>query len=1070
MDRNDIIQEFGSEDYYKGLQYVNQRRVKRLDVLKSRLAVELHAQVLGQMLYDVDVTIEDSGLSYWCDCPRCGIAGQCKHIVAALLEYIGQEEAEHPAAAAQAEQRSGRNLVSNTTARKLIQEAEQQSLPTSGMAETMGAVHLTPLVWTDDWCGEIGLNLTVGITRQYVVRNIRSFLNAVDEEAEVPYGKQLSFRHSLGAFDKPSQALIGLLRRTAAEYSQMKVSPFRDWTGSPARSIVLSPSGLDGLFDLYQGETLDAGSQGSLRFQEAQPELVATLQGRDGGMEVGLLEDALLLHGVQRDYLIVNSVLFPCTPELGELAATVLDGRRSYYFTGSPSLFFARADLPVFAAGVLPRLKRCFTVVGDEALLEDYTPDTPVLQYYLDWTGEALTARLKALYGDRSVPVEADGDPEGVRRNRLAERRGLSLLENWFGQDKDDAGAYRMEDEDRLYAFLGSGIAELQEQGEVYTTSAVQRLHAPQPKVRVGVSVSGGLLDLNIDTGAFPLEELAALAQAVRANRPYYRLKSGAFLSLDESGSLTRLAELKDGLGLKDRELASGSVELPLYRAPYLEQTLQGSESLRYSRDDGFRSLVRSFRTVADSDYTLPQQYQDILRPYQKTGFRWLKTLAQYGFGGILADDMGLGKTVQALSFLSSAKEEGNTLPSLVVCPASLVLNWGDECRKFAPELTVFLLSGTAAERRAQWGRVEGCDLAVISYDSLRRDVERLEEHSFYTCILDEAQYIKNHNTLSVKAVKRVRSKLRFAMTGTPVENRLSELWSIFDFLMPGYLYRYSEFQARLEKPITKERDQGAAKRLAALTNPFILRRMKGDVLKELPPKTESVRYVALSQEQRKLYTAVAMDGKNELQQAGAGGQEKLKVLVLLMRLRQICCDPRLCLDGYQGESAKLESCMELVSEALSGGHRILLFSQFTSMLELIRQRLEREGISCFVLEGSTPKRQRAELVERFNQGEGEVFLISLKAGGTGLNLTGADTVIHYDPWWNQAAQNQATDRAHRIGQRSAVQVYKLISKDTIEEKILDLQQRKQELADTVAGTEEGILALSSQELLELLE
>ncbi len=1068
MDRSDIIQEFGREEYFKGLQYVNQRRVKRLDVLKSRLAVDLHAQVRGQMLYDVDVTIEDSSLSYWCDCPQCDITGRCKHIVAALLEYIGQEEAEHPAAAAQSEQRSGQRLVSNQTARKLLQEAEQQSLPASGGAETMGAVHLTPIIWTDDWRGEIGLNLTVGITRQYVVRNIRNFLNAVDTEAEVPYGKQLSFRHSLSAFDKSSQALIGLLRRTVAEYSQMNVSPFRDWPSAPARGIVLSPSGLDGLFELYQGETLDAG-KGPLHLQEAQPELVAILQGKDGGMEVGLLEDALLFHGVQRDYLIANSALFPCTPELGELAATVLDGRQSYYFVGKPSLFFAREDLPVFAAGVLPRLKRCFTVVGDEALLEDYTPDTPVLQYYLDWTGEALTARLKALYGDKSIPVEADGDPEGVRRNRLAERRGLSLLEKWFGQDTDDAGAYRMEDEDRLYTFLGSGIAELQEQGEVYTTSVVQRLHAPQPKVRVGVSVSGGLLDLNIDTGEFPLEELTALAQAVRANRPYYRLKSGAFLSLDESGSLTRLAELKDGLGLKDRELASGSVELPLYRAPYLEQTLQGSESLRYSRDDGFRILVRSLRAVAASDDALHQPDLASLRPYQKTGFRWLKTLAQYGFGGILADDMGLGKTVQALSFLSSAKEEGNTLPSLVVCPASLVLNWGDECRKFAPELTVSLLSGTAAERRAQWEQVEGCDLAVISYDSLRRDVGQLDSHSFYTCILDEAQYIKNHNTQSVKAVKRVRSKLRFAMTGTPVENRLSELWSIFDFLMPGYLYRYNEFQTRLEKPITKERDQGAAKRLAALTNPFILRRMKGDVLKELPPKTESVRYVALSQEQRKLYTAVAMDGKNELQQAGASGQEKLKVLVLLMRLRQICCDPRLCLDGYQGESAKLESCMELVSEALSGGHRILLFSQFTSMLALIRQRLEGEGISCFVLEGSTPKRQRAELVERFNQGEGDVFLISLKAGGTGLNLTGADTVIHYDPWWNQAAQNQATDRAHRIGQRNAVQVYKLIGKDTIEEKILDLQQRKQELADTVAGTEEGIVDQSSKALMDVL-
>ncbi|MCD7856882.1 MAG: DEAD/DEAH box helicase [Clostridiales bacterium] len=1068
MDRSDIIQEFGSDDYYKGLQYVNQGRVRHLDVTKSRSCVDLHAKVRGQVLYDVDITIMDSSLSYWCDCPQCDYTGQCKHIVAALLEYIGEVEAEQPTAAAQPYQRGRRQLVSDQAARTLLREAERQSMTAAQGAEPVGSVHLIPALWLDDWRHEVGLDLTVGISRQYVVKNIRSFLSAVEGEEEVAYGKQLSFRHSLSAFDRRSQTLIDLLRRDAAEYETMKVSPYRDYPGT-ARRIVLSPSCLDMLFDLYQGETLPMGGKHHLLLQEAQPELEAALRSVEGGLEVALLEEAQLLHGTRRDYLLSGDVLFPCSPELKALAETVLSGRRGLYFDSNRPLFFAQEDLPVFTAGVLPRLKRCFTITGDEAMLEDYAPDTPVLQYYLDWIGDALTAQLKALYRDKVLLVQDDAEPEGIRRNRLAERRGLSALEKWFGQE-EDAGRYRLEDEDRLYAFLTTGVAELQEYGEVYTSAAVQRLHAPQPKVRVGVSVSAGLLDLEIDTGAFPLAELEALAQAVRANRPYYRLKNGAFLSLDESGSLTRLAELKDGLGLKDKELASGTVALPLYRAPYLEQTLQGSESLRYSRDDGFRRLVRSFRTVADSDYTLPAQYQDILRPYQKTGFRWLKTLAQYGFGGILADDMGLGKTVQALSFLSSAKEEGNTLPSLVVCPASLVLNWGDECRKFAPELNVLLLSGTAAERRAQWEQVEGCDLAVISYDSLRRDVAQLENHSFYTCILDEAQYIKNHNTLSVKAVKQVRSKLRFAMTGTPVENRLSELWSIFDFLMPGYLYRYSEFQSRLEKPIAKEHDEGAAKRLAALTNPFILRRMKGDVLKELPPKTESVRYVALSQEQRKLYTAVAMDGRNELKQAGANGQEKLKVLVLLMRLRQICCDPRLCLDGYEGESAKLDSCKELVSEALSGGHRILLFSQFTSMLELIRQRLEREGISYFVLEGSTPKRQRAQMVERFNQGEGEVFLISLKAGGTGLNLTGADTVIHYDPWWNQAAQNQATDRAHRIGQRSAVQVYKLISKDTIEEKILDLQQRKQELADTVAGTEEGILALSGQELLELLE
>jgi SNF2 family DNA or RNA helicase len=649
----------------------------------------------------------------------------------------------------------------------------------------------------------------------------------------------------------------------------------------------------------------------------------------------------------------------------------------------------------------------------------------------------------------------------------LAERRGQAALERWFGPAVQ--GKYRLEAEETLFDFTHGGIAELQGYGEVYSTEGLRQLNPPQPKVHVGVSVSGGLLDLDIQTGDFPLSELEALADAVRNHRHYYRMKNGSFLSLEGDSALCRVAELQQGLGLNGKALEGGQVSVPLYRAPYLDQTLKNGEDLRYSRDDGFRKLVRSFRTVTDSDYTLPQQYRELLRPYQKTGFRWLKTLAQYGFGGILADDMGLGKTVQMLSFLSSAKEEGNTLPSLVVCPASLVLNWGDECKKFAPELRVLLLSGSAAERKSQWEEMGNCDLAVISYDSLRRDVEALIKLQFYSCILDEAQYIKNHTTLSFRTVKKVNSRLRFAMTGTPVENRLSELWSIFDFLMPGYLYRYSEFQSRLEKPVAKEQDPVAAARLGQLTEPFVLRRLKTDVLKELPPKTESVYYVALGEEQRKLYTAVAADGLEELKRSG-GDAEKMQVLVLLMRLRQICCDPSLVMDDFTGESAKLESCMELIREAVEGGHRILLFSQFTSMLELLRRRLEAEQISSFVLQGSTPKMERSRLVERFNAGEAEVFLISLKAGGTGLNLTRADVVIHYDPWWNEAAQNQATDRAYRIGQKNPVQIYKLIGKNTIEEKILELQQRKRELAQTVAGTEEGILALSSEELMGLLE
>lgn len=1071
MTDEEIRTEFGTGDFFKGQRYLEEGRVRRLEILHLKRKIYLQGEVKGKFrnCYDVTVVLDERSTAYQCECPQYAHTGQCKHIVAVLLAYLEQKRGRNASQPPVAR----KSRLSDSAAARLLRQAEQTAQPVLFERQEEQPVTLLPQLGIVPGEGDESLpvlGLTVGRGRQYVVKSIDGFLDAMERQEEIRYGKELTFVHRPELLEERSRRLLELVRQNRAAFRSMLAQMAPVVSRSPAgRQMPLAPNLLDELFELYEGERLGwPGREASVTLSAQRPELRATLTRVPQGMELSLLQDVAILRGASRRYLMTEGVLFPCDPELETLARAACGGGRDALGRSSP-IFFAEADLPTFAAGVLPMVKRCCTVDGDETDLERYVPALPSLQFFLDWDGAALTARLRARYGGQSLDVSDSREVEGLRRNRLAERRGQSLLERWFGPVKSGESCFRMEEEERIYAFSRQGIEELQGCGEVFTTERMEGITQEQPKVSVGVSVSGGLLDLQVDAGGFPMEELAKLAEAVRSHRRYYRMKNGSFLSLEEPGSLTVLAGMQEGLGLGNQALASRSVSLPLYRALYLDETLRGAESLRYSRDDGFRQLVRSFHTVADSDFVLPEEYRKILRPYQKTGFRWLKTLAQYGFGGILADDMGLGKTVQALAYLSSCKEEGSALPSLVVCPASLVLNWGDECKKFAPELKVQLLSGSAPERSAQWDRMQDCDLGVISYDSLRRDVGRLKEQEFDTCILDEAQYIKNRSTLAFQAVKRIRARHRFAMTGTPVENRLSELWSIFDFLMPGYLYRYGEFQSRIEKPAVKDQDEQALQRLGKLTRPFLLRRMKAEVLKELPPKTESVRYVSMGEEQKKLYTAVAMDGLNRLRAEGVTNREKMKVLVLLMRLRQICCDPRLCMEGYQGESAKLESCIELVREAVEGGHRILLFSQFTSMLELLRQRLEQEGIHSFVLQGSTSKGERARLVERFNRGEAEVFLISLKAGGTGLNLPGADTVIHYDPWWNEAAQNQATDRAYRIGQRRAVQVYKLIGKDTIEERILELQQRKRTLADSVAGTEEGILALSSEELMELL-
>ena len=485
--------------------------------------------------------------------------------------------------------------------------------------------------------------------------------------------------------------------------------------------------------------------------------------------------------------------------------------------------------------------------------------------------------------------------------------------------------------------------------------------------------------------------------------------------------------------------------------------------------------MIRDMKTVDDNDFEVPATLSKTLREYQKKGFLWLKTLAHNGFGGILADDMGLGKTLQIIAYLLSEQEEKGTAdsrPSLIVCPASLVYNWESEIHRFAPALKTRLIIGTAAARQTLIEAIEAGEVCITSYELLKRDIKIYQEVAFGCQVIDEAQYIKNHNTQAAKSVKSIHAGFRVALTGTPVENRLSELWSIFDFLMPGFLHSYDRFRKEMENPIIQGQDEEAMERLRKMTHPFILRRLKKDVLKDLPDKIEKNMFTRMDGEQQKLYDAHVKQLQMFLD--GASDEEfsmsKIQILSQLTRLRQICCDPALVYENYQGVSAKTQMCIELISNAVSAGHKILLFSQFTTMLGDLEGRLEQEGISYYILTGATSKEKRSRMVKAFNEDDTSVFLISLKAGGTGLNLTAADMVIHFDPWWNLAVQNQATDRAHRIGQKNVVTVYKLIAQDTIEDKILELQERKKDLADQIlTGRAMESVDFNREELMDLL-
>ncbi|WP_412693952.1 SNF2-related protein [Clostridium sp. AF21-20LB] len=646
-------------------------------------------------------------------------------------------------------------------------------------------------------------------------------------------------------------------------------------------------------------------------------------------------------------------------------------------------------------------------------------------------------------------------------------------------------------DEEALYQVLSEGMPQFQEVGEVWLSESVRHLRVlPPPEVSMGVSLGGGWLDLKIETAGIDPAELLQVLSEYRQKKKYYRMKNGEFLQLS-GGGLQALDSLTADLGLTKSEFQAGEAKIPAYRAFYLDSLSGDGRMKLFQRDEAYGMMVRDLKTAQSVSYAVPAVLEKTLREYQKIGYTWMRTLARYHFGGILADDMGLGKTLQVIALLTAFYQEkteqkaaGNEgsgselpLPSLIVCPASLVYNWGQEFARFSPEIRVLLIAGTAKERQEQLEEQmrmeasEGAQVIITSYDLLKRDRAAYLGRTFEYEIIDEAQVIKNAKTQGAKAVKEISANARFALTGTPVENRLSELWSIFDFLMPGFLYSYRKFRERYELPIVKNQDPEALTALRRMTGPFVLRRLKKDVLRELPGKEERIVYSAASGRQQKLYTASALKLKEALAGGAWSGNGKLEVLSQLMRLRQICCDPALCFEDYTGESAKLETCVSLIASASAAGHKILLFSQFASMLERIRERLLQEGISSHLLVGATPKEERSRMVQAFASDEVPVFLISLKAGGTGLNLTAADIVIHYDPWWNVAAQNQATDRAYRIGQEKPVTVYKLILKDTIEENLLKLQNAKLALAAQVVS--EGMVSLgdlSQNELMELFE
>ncbi len=718
-----------------------------------------------------------------------------------------------------------------------------------------------------------------------------------------------------------------------------------------------------------------------------------------------------------------------------------------------------------FISDAVPHIKPHMDIAlsPEAVLVTTPAPLEPVV--VLGWTGRTLTARVLFKYGTwETDPLHpAENDSLSPVRDRHRETRILNRFRHaGFLPVKDRLAL--SEDEDQ-YRFLRDVLPKLRKEARVETQPSDEPLFRIHPApLRLTLSqgdARGMLLGRFTVTEAKPKDKplpdgLPRMIKALAAGQAFYREADGRFFSL-ESGGMPALAEILADPAVHASNTHAVCFDIPAYRLPALALLPKEAHEGRLYLAKPVSELASALSNPADNTTlpSLPKLLDGMLRDYQKIGWRWLGTLAHYGFGGILADDMGLGKTVQIIALIHTLRrlEPQSGRPVLIVAPSSLVLNWKAEFTKFAPELAIVVMDGSRQDRAQAREDAPGADAVITSYPLIRRDISDLRDFHFLACILDEAQHIKNPDTANAHAVKGILANYRFAVTGTPMENTPTELWSVFDYLMPGSLLSHRQFQQRYELPILKNNDTAALASLARMVRPFILRRVKSDVLPELPEKIDTLLQCDMTREQRHLYQAFlkrARKSFEDFSNTAVKGQDRIRIFALLTRLRQICCDPELVEPGSGAGSGKLELLQEVLLDAVDGGHRVLLFSQFTSMLDRIDTALDALGISRMRLDGRTPIDQRMERVDAFNAGQGQVFLISLRAGGTGLNLTGADTVIHYDPWWNPAVEDQATDRAHRMGQEHTVQVIRLVTRNSIEEKILQLQDRKRHLIDQV--------------------
>ena len=896
-----------------------------------------------------------------------------------------------------------------------------------------------------EYAGEHNFNcdFKIGIDKMYVMKDLKEFAFCRLQSKSLVYGVDFAYNPIDNYFDYENEKIIDMIEEYGMNLSNNSFS--RDFKSMKVKGCqvkrlfkALEFTNFDFKFrNMYYKPSVIEGNL-PINFNLDLNEDKVTLKSNDNlPYPLSLKGDVLFYKG---DIYILNDEngiyykkLYSVLSEFNEIK-------------------FEQNQVSQVLSDIIPKINNiCSHVVIDESIKENISKDLKI-KYYFDLEDSNITCKVEFDYYEKDKFIIKDIEKEN---NAI-----YHLYRNFF-EFRNDKYVFKG-NEEQLYDFLSKEINKFKEIGEVYYSDKLKEktiYNSSSIKVGLGEEINH-YLEFNFKIENVDKSEYKKIIEAFKNKKRFYKLGNGNFINLEEYETKETF-KLMESLGFTTNY---DKIKMHFSKALYLDNLLREKKLPYINGKENIDKIIKKFEDIKNKKFDISPKLNATLRDYQRDSLNWFETLDYLSFGGILADEMGLGKTIQTISFLLKRENK----KTLIVTPTSLIHNWKSEFEKFAPSLKVGIIHGLKKDRLNLIKNINDYDVMITTYGSLRNDLDEYEKLQFDYCIIDEAQNIKNPMASVTDAVKSIDAKNKFALSGTPIENNLVELWSIFDFIMPGYLYNLSKFNAVFIK------DESQLENLKRMIQPFILRRTKKEVIKELPPKIEKKYIVEMGKAQKNTYGIYVENIKEKLKE-NENIKNKITVLSYLTKLRQLCLDPNVVIEDYKGKSAKIETCLEIVKERIEENNKILVFSQFTSVLKNLGEKLSKKGISYYYLDGSTKAMDRTNLVNDFNNNdEVKVFLISLKAGGTGLNLTSANTVVHLDPWWNSSVENQASDRAHRIGQKQVVEVIKLIAKGTIEEKIIELQERKKDLIDNMINENLSnanmLSSISEEEIIYLLQ